>query len=58
MLLVVVQLFLQHRYVFCPKFSRNMLLLRNIFIICCGCDVKDPESALRSAYLVQPCWFL
>jgi len=33
------------------------MLFQAIFIVGCGCDVKNPESALRSAYLVQPCWF-
>ncbi len=29
---------------------------RSLRLSGCGCDVKNPESALRSAYLVQPCW--
>jgi len=32
-----------------PKIAREVLLIRAIFILGCGCDVKN---------LVQPCWLL
>ncbi len=40
------------------KIAHEVIPHQAIFILGCGCDVKNPESALRSAYLVQPCWFI
>jgi len=32
-----------------PKIAHEVLLIRAIFLLGCGCDVKNP---------VQPCWFI